>query len=319
MSTFYVDRKGSELSMESGVLVVRAGNARQTIPVALLDRLVIAAKTRLDTSLLNRLAEAGVSVILLDCHRSRRRAQLLGSGHNDASVRIAQYHVSLDPELCLAWTRPLVAAKLLRHRRMLKGLHDVRREWKKFLDAAVGFLQELETKALNAEDLVQLRGYEGSAGRCFFDVYHKLFPTSLQFTGRLRRPPPDPVNATLSLAYSLLHARAVQSAWSAGLDPMIGFYHQIAWGRESLACDLIEPWRPCIDHWVYEWFRDRWLEAKHFSMNGENCRLSKAGRERFFGAFELRMRPVHRALRFQIRVLAQTLRKEVFPLCNRSI
>jgi CRISPR-associated protein Cas1 len=42
----------------------------------------------------------------------------------------------------------------------------------------------------------------------------------------------------------LLHFEAVRMAHAAGLDPLLGFYHRPAFGRESLACDLIEPPAP---------------------------------------------------------------------------
>lgn len=40
---------------------------------------------------------------------------------------------------------------------------------------------------------------------------------------------------------------AVQACQGAGLDPFVGFFHQPAYGCESLACDLIEPLHPRID------------------------------------------------------------------------
>ncbi len=134
-----------------------------------------------------------------------------------------------------------------------------------------------------------------------------LRPPALGFTGRKKRPPPDPVNATLSLAYTLLHARAVQVAWASGLDPQLGFYHEPAWGRQALACDLIEPWRPCVDEWVYAWFHSRYLRAEDFKCCAEGCFLGKAGRAKFFTAFASRMPPIERALRWQCRYVVRCL------------
>jgi hypothetical protein len=70
---------------------------------------------------------------------------------------------------------------------------------------------------------------------------------TLIFGGRNRRPPRDPANAVLSLGYTLLHFEAVRACYGAGLDPMIGFFHNLDFGRESLACDLVEPLRPRLD------------------------------------------------------------------------
>ncbi len=310
MSTFYLDRTGSEITLEGGVLVIRNGESRQVVPVALLERLVIAAKTRLDTMLLSRLAELGVMVLLLDPRCPDRRAQVLGAGHNDAEVRLAQYRASADQAVRLAWAREWIFAKVRRYLRLLIEVAAARPDLNHALQTAIHRLEALIAPLGVVEDLAALRGLEGSAAQVFFGVYRTLFAPSLGFVGRRRRPPPDPVNATLSLAYTLLHARAVQAAWVAGLDPQLGFYHEPAWGRESLACDLIEPWRPCVDSWVYGWFRDRWLEADHFKHRAGGCFLDKAGRGRFFAAFEANMAPIQRALRRQCRELVSRLKQE---------
>jgi CRISPR-associated protein Cas1 len=44
-----------------------------------------------------------------------------------------------------------------------------------------------------------------------------------------------------------------------GLDPRQGALHAPAFGRASLACDLVEPLRPRIDLWVWNLFRARTL------------------------------------------------------------
>ncbi|BCX88953.1 CRISPR-associated protein Cas1 [Methylomarinovum tepidoasis] len=303
MATVYVDHSGTRIRLQSGSLVLESPAGRRTVPARLLRRLVITAKSELDSGTLNRLAEAGIAVVLLDPHRCRRRALVLGGHQPDAGLRLAQYRAAQDTAFRLEIARALVRAKLQRQLRWLASSSCPS------CDAARRRLQGILTRLDGMADPAGLRGLEGSAGRAFFAAYRRLFPDHLGFDGRRRRPPPDPVNACLSLGYALLHSRAVQAAWSAGLDPMIGFYHEPAWGRESLACDLIEPWRPCIERWVAGWFGQRWLEAGHFSRQGDSVRLGKAGRQRFFGAFEKGMPPVERSLRRQIRHLIQRLER----------
>jgi len=92
-----------------------------------------------------------------------------------------------------------------------------------------------------------LRGIDGAAAVAYFQAFTRLFPASLDFTGRNRRPPRDPVNAVLSFGYTLLHFDAVRACQAAGLNPIIGYYHELDIGRESLASDLIEPLRPRVD------------------------------------------------------------------------
>lgn len=61
-----------------------------------------------------------------------------------------------------------------------------------------------------------------------------MFAPSLNFNGRNRRPPRDPVDA-VSLGYTMLHAECVLQLYGAGLDPRsVGPLHELDFGRESL-------------------------------------------------------------------------------------
>ena len=73
-----------------------------------------------------------------------------------------------------------------------------------------------------------------------------------------------------------------------GLDPTIGFYHQFEYGRESLACDLVEIYRPEVDRFVWGIFREREFTERDFSYDNERpgCYLKKGGKQRFYPLYE---------------------------------
>jgi CRISPR-associated protein Cas1 len=156
-----------------------------------------------------------------------------------------------------------------------------------------------------------LRGIEGAAAAAYFGGYTRLFAPALGFSARNRRPPRDPVNAVLSLAYTLLHYDAVRACQIAGLDPIIGFYHRLDFGRESLASDLIEPLRPAVDAWVWTRFREQRLRPEHFEQRADACLLGKAGRGHFYAGWEAFARPRRRLLRRLARQLAAELAEAV--------
>jgi len=118
----------------------------------------------------------------------------------------------------------------------------------------------------------------------------------LNFHGRNRQPPRDPVNAVLSLTYTLLHAEAVLALYGTGLDPFIGFYHALNFGRESLACDLMEALRPQADRFVLALFRQETLTSDDFSKTDGACLLGKAGRSRYYAAYESQAESFRRQL-----------------------
>jgi CRISPR-associated protein Cas1 len=142
-----------------------------------------------------------------------------------------------------------------------------------------------------------LRGIEGGASHIYFKAFTCLFPASLNFNGRERRPPPDPVNALLSLGYTLLHGDIQKAVEIVGLDPWLGIYHEPAHGRPSLVCDLVEPYRPRIDAIVWTLIRNRILRDDHFSQDGDACLLNKNGRSIFYPVYESHLKNLRPLLR----------------------
>ena len=316
MATLLLDRADLEVRIVDGALALYENGTRsQTVPLRLIDRVVIqGARTRLDTSVLLKLAEAGAATLLLSPRASRQVAIVLGPAHNEAAVRLAQAQRTMDTTFCDGWAQHIVVAKLRRQHRLLKNAEASRADVRKPLfDARQSIADALAQAGAEGVSCARLRGLEGSAARAYFGGYTALFAPELSFTGRNRRPPRDPVNACLSLAYTLLHFEAVRTAHAAGLDPLLGFYHRPAFGRESLACDLIEPLRPSVDEWIWRQFAVGQLRPEHFGNDKGACLLGKAGRGHFYANWE-RFAPVPRRwLRQNCARLARQLRAEGEP------
>lgn len=319
MGLLLLDRSQLDVRAEGETLALyEAGERRGTVPVKLIDRCVIhGAQTRLDSGVLMKLAEAGATTVLMSPRQTRRIAIVLGAHHNNAAVRLAQAARVMDDTWCRQWALGLVRAKLARQHRAIRSLlaqrADARKPLFDAMKALEASLKELPaqpspTRELQAQpDLANLRGREGAAARAYFSGLAGVMPPAMQFAGRNRRPPRDPVNACLSLGYTLLHAQAVQACTVAGLDPLLGFYHRPAFGRESLASDLIEPLRPAVDLWVWEQLRTRDLREEHFNHDKGACLLGKAGRQQFYASWEEHAAPWRRWLRVRARQLAATL------------
>ena len=87
-------------------------------------------------------------------------------------------------------------------------------------------------RAEAAESLDELLGLEGWAARIYFGLFAGMVKResdgegdqglSFDFAARNRRPPRDPVNALLSLGYSLLVKDLTVACYAVGFDPMIG-------------------------------------------------------------------------------------------------
>lgn len=306
MTTLYLDRKGLELVRDGGrMMLYPAGMAGSGIPLTGISRVVIRGDVTMSSGLLGVLAEQGVGVLMLSGRYGRRTACLLGRPHADVARRLGQYRLFFDPRQRLAWSWRLIAAKLTAQHRGLEQALAGRPDRRRVLTVALRSIESIRDKVKDAENLEVLNGYEGAAAAAYFRGYGALFPPELTFSKRTRRPPTDPVNACLSLAYTLVHFEGVQACQGAGLDPFLGFFHQPAYGRESLACDLIEPLRPRIDNWVWRLFRQRTLRAEDFRQEDSSCLLGKAGRQRFYRDYEATAPAWRRWLRQQSRIMAR--------------
>lgn len=300
MSTLYLDRKDLTLKLDSHCMALyENGERRGTVPFHLLERVVVRGNVQLESRLLCAFGEHGIDVLLLSGRNSQRRSMAFSHSHGEARRRLAQYRASSTPAMQLPLAHRLVSRKVRNQRRLLGKAIERRSDLRKPLFAASTSLDGILDSLSRDDDipLSELRGYEGAAAAAYFSSYTRLFPAALNFHQRKKRPPTGPVNACLSLGYTLLHFDAVRVCHMVGLDPMLGFYHEPVFGRESLACDLIEPVRAYFDELVWDLFADRWLRKDHFVLDNKRCLLNKSGRKCFYAQYEAFARPVRRLLR----------------------
>jgi len=289
MGTLILDRKDMHIKLDGNALAVYDQGERQgVVPLNPLKRVVIVGHVLLETPVLHRLAEQGASVVFLSGKRLAFRGMLHGRLHHNGALRVRQYEKSLSG-FAGDVAQELVARKVQSQRDFLNEARDRRPDLRLSLTTALQVLDSvLETLGKETLKGNSLMGTEGGASAAYFSAYTGLFPGSLSFERRTRRPPRDPVNALLSLCYTLLHFEIVREIESIGLDPVIGFLHSFDYGRESLACDLVEPYRTDVDRFVWELFRDRTFSDRDFAEDDEKpgCYLKKEARKRFYPAYE---------------------------------
>jgi CRISPR-associated protein Cas1 len=307
MSTLFVDRRGTHLELDAGALVFRENGERiGTVPLAPLTRVFLRGHVTLESSLLGQLGERGVGVVILS-GKQGKPSLLLGRAHNDARRRVEQIRRSLDPVFCLDYARRVVATKIERQEQWFDQLRNKDMHARYELTHAMRQLQEHRGKLGSVTRIESLRGVEGSAAHVYFEGLRAVVPESLQFKGRNRRPPRDPFNALLSLTYTLIHAETAIALHGAGLDPCVGFYHQLDFGRESLACDVVETIRPLADRLCLQMVRQQTLTKDHFSQSSAGCLLGKAGRTRYYAAYEEEVEPLRQAIAHSVANLREAI------------
>jgi CRISPR-associated protein Cas1 len=258
----------------------------------------------------------------------------IATGMNTKNVflRQRQFRLADGEWFAIGLARQLVAGKIRNQRVMLQRNH---------VEAKGAVLLELKQwaeRAERAESLESLLGIEGNAARIYFGEFSGMIKPDddegretgrgsefkFDFEGRNRRPPKDPVNALLSLAYSVLARDVTVACYSVGFDPLMGFYHQPRFGRPALALDLMEPFRPLIaDSAVLTAINTGMVRQSDFVKAGPAMALTAGGRKGFFRAYELRMDSLvthplfgyrvsyRRLLEIQARLLARVMEGEI--------
>lgn len=304
MSTLYIDRRGIEIGLNGECLVFREnGQKISSIPIAPLKRIFIKGNNQIETRVLSKLGEKNVNVTILSTSKFTP-SLLLTTPHQDASRRINHYKKSLDPNWCMAISRKLVTDKITAQTQLLAALAERSLLYRFDLMKTCEQLRDITTKVADTEEINSLRGLEGSAAREYFSALTLVLPDSLQFSGRNRRPPKDPFNVVLSLGYTMLLTEAICLLYSHGLDPYVGIYHCLDFGRPSLACDLIEPLRPSIDEFSIQLFKNKTLRVEHFTSSDDGCLFGKAGRAIYYPAYD---------------AVAESFRKSIEKYCTYLI
>lgn len=318
MSSLYVDRRGVSITLDGGALVFRENGERVgTVPIAPLSRVFLRGDVQLSASVLGKLGEAGIGVVVLS-GRQGRPALLLARPHNDAARRLGQWTASQNPAFCLQVAGQLVSRKLARQAELLEHYRQKRLDLRYELTRPLRTVQSILSTLEKHQDLTRLRGAEGAAAHAYFEGMAAMAPAGLHFHGRNRRPPRDPLNAVLSLTYTLLHAEACVALYGAGFDPYVGFFHALDFGRESLASDVIEPVRPLADRFALSLFEQKMLRPEDCTTTESGCLLGKAGRAHFYAAYEQASETLRKSLDEEIEQLAHLLHRQTPFLENSS-
>lgn len=319
-SPLYVVTQGATVGKTGERLEIRKEGEPQT-HVRLIDvsHVALFGNVQISAQALRALTGRGAPVMHLT-YGGWLAAVTSGPNQRNVLLRVAQYRHATHARRSLAIAQAIVAGKIRNQRTLLRRNHRARPQ------NVVKELARLADAAQRVRSMPALLGVEGTAARLYFSHFSGMVRPTLpfDFKERTRRPPTDPLNALLSFLYTLLVKDCTAACIAVGLDPYLGFYHQIHYGRPSLALDLAEEFRPLIaDSVAITLVNTEVLGAGDFVRRGPACALKEAARRRTIEAYESRMDTLirhplfgyavsyRRVLEVQARLLARTILGEV--------
>ncbi len=331
MATLYLNEQRSIVKKRDGYLIVQYPDKRSIeVPLIKVSQVVVSGDVTLTTPALHTLLEMGIEVCFLSMY-GHFRGRLSPPVAKNALLRREQYRAHADQERALKLAQVCVTGKLENMRTMLlranRSLQDG-----EVAEATVA-IRNMIHQVPQSMKIGSLLGIEGNGSAAYFGVFGKLLRDSMTFVRRRRRPPTDPVNAMLSLGYTLLLHQVSSAVQVVGLDPYVGFLHQPRYGRPALVLDLMEEFRPIIaDSVVLNIVNHRILSNQDFHEELGVVHLKPEARKTFYAKFEERLQEelqhpyfgyrtsYRRCMELQVRLLGKWLTGEIpayLPLAVR--
>ncbi len=287
MATLYVTEQGAKLVRESRrLLVVNNDVVIFDIPIIKLRRVLIFGYAQITTQALELLLNEGIPTIFLSMS-GRLKGTLEPIRSKNIPLRIAQYGKSRDSQFCLNIAKVIIQGKIRNQIRLIQRFaHNhpdidftiIQRDLK-------GIIHQIPNKTT----IGGLLGLEGRATANYFEALRLVLKRS-DFQKRQRRPPPDPVNSLLSFGYTLIVQEYLSAVVAVGMDPYVGFLHQLSYGRPSLALDLCEGLRhPIVDMMVADLINRSIIKDEDFTGEEGGFILKPEARKKFFTRYERRL------------------------------
>lgn len=237
----------------------------------------------------------------------------------DTLIRRQQYAAADQPSQCLELAKCFVRGKLTNAVRFSQRQRSQNAEVKSAIRVTRQTLEKLE----RAESLDSLLGYEGTGAVAHYRAFRQFLAHDWGFTTRQFRPPPDPINAMLSLGYTLLHNHVYTFINVVGFDPYCGYFHQPKHGHAALASDLMEEFRQIIvDGYVLSLVNNNRVRPEDFEQTNKGIRFTKDALDRFLVGYYGRMQQTFqhptrnekttylRCIELQVRHLARVITGE---------
>lgn len=241
----YVLEYGSKISTESGkVRIEREDNIVAEYPVEILESLTLSSKCQITSQCIEKLSRYGVSIMWVGFNHSPIGV-LTNPGRCNIIRQKRQFEAQANDGFSLAISRGMISAKV-NNQRVILQRHCRDKNDVSVIKNVINELKLYIKKIDTAETDEILRGYEGYCSKRYFDALREIVPERFAFDERTKNPPRDRFSALLSFLYSLLFNEIMICVTAAGLNPYVGFMHELRNNHPALVSDMMEEWRGVI-------------------------------------------------------------------------
>lgn len=271
-----VDHESVEIKNDKKILT--------RIPLVSLSQIIIAANATISAYLLSACNKSKISITYISPY-GRYLGTFNGTEIGNVSLRMCQYEAFRN-ESKLDIARSIVLGKTVNQMALLSRYSE--RHLK--VEKVRSYLASEISILFDSQSIEQIRGIEGDCAAKYFSTFDELLyncDSSMKFVERSRRPPKNRFNALLSLLYTIETTTCIAAVSAYGLDPYLGYLHEIHPGRASLACDLVEEFRsPVIDAFVLKSVNQKKITVKDFEETEGYFSLTVDGKKKVLSEWE---------------------------------
>jgi len=283
----FIDSYGAFLHVKDGMFEVKIFNngkeIKKKISAAKISSILLSKGTSLSYDAVYLALMNNIDILFLEFEGTpigRVWHSKLGS---TTKIRKHQLISSLN-EIGVKFVKEWIAKKIENQIEFLKKLKKHRTSQSKYFDEVIDKLrisknniEHQNAKVIN-DVSDSIRGFEGTAGRLYFEIIGKILPEQYQFNGRSSRPARDPFNAFLNYGYGVLYSKIEKALIIAGIDPYLGFLHRDDYNQKSMVFDFIEPYRIYVDEVVFKLFSAKKVNKSHAEKITNGFSLNKEGK-----------------------------------------
>jgi CRISPR-associated protein Cas1 len=174
-----------------------------------------------------------------------------------SSILLKQFQFTVS-EQAVKWIKDILREKLQNQQALLLSFMGNKPEAELKINNAVKKIDQLSQsikslKGDTVKDIASsLRGFEGTAGRMYFNLLNEFLPRPYQFKNRSLHPAMDLFNMLLNYGYGMLYGKIEGALIKAGIDPYLGVMHADNYNRPVLVFDIIEKYRVWVDYVVIQ-------------------------------------------------------------------
>lgn len=264
MSIIYIVSSGGKLSKNGETLVYNSEESKSIIYPYNTEQLIFIGSVEITGAALSLIMRHKLNTIFLN-KNGRFNGKLTFGESKNVYLRMKQYELLKDDNFRLNLSKKIVSFKIKNEINFMQEIKKKKENASKLLEA-IEKNKSLLSKIENSKSLDELRGIEGNAAKNYFSVFGDAIiqPWAI-FNGRSKNPPLDNVNSVLSFIYTLLYYRIESSIEIEGLDPYVGYFHSVDYGKKTLTFDLIEEFRvPIADRLTVSLFNLGILSKEDF-------------------------------------------------------